>query len=345
MNKRSIIDIEMKIVSNKTNEPMKKKIASSKRKKSINRHGAGTKNMAVGGSLLVLVLLFFAACGKSGKGGDGEAVAARFSADIEAAVSRAADTRWADGDAIGITCTIGTVEHRNVKHVIAAGSGNTFEVSDPVATIYFDDDAPVAFTAYYPHASTSGEAVTMITATTDASNQTGAAQPGIDFLHATATGSMASPGVQFTFTHRMSRVAFTIEAGEGLSSLAPVTGYSVGGLVLDGSFSPLSGTAMASGAVADLEIPLTVGTGVAEVTSTLILYPQTLVSALLTMILADPTSGGTQFFTATLAIPDGELKPGYSYTYPVTVSKTAVVVGQATIVGWTHEHGGDVDAK
>lgn len=317
-------------------------VAKNKR---INKTATAIK-LAARGSLLAIITLFLAACDKPGENG-ATPVAARFSAGIDRPESRAADTWWNDADRIGITGTCGTVDYKNIAHVVtdaATGSFTPVNAASGNNTIYFNDDAPVTFTAYYPHAGTNGTGAPVQTTMTDAPAQTPAAQPGIDYLHATATGSKSAPEVKFAFTHRMSRVALSIKRGDGIASLASLAGYTLAGFRLDGTFDPATGTAAAdaSKTTAPLDIPLAATDADAKVTSTLILYPQTVATATFSVTLAVPDP---QTFTASLAIPGGKLEPGKSYAYNITVNKTGITASKATIGTWTNTSGSDVEAK
>ena len=315
----------------------RRQVARSGKAKRVNNIVTTAKRAATAG-LLAVITLFPAACGNDSPGDD-TPVAARFSAGIDGLASRAADTWWHDGDLIGITGTSGSGEYKNIAHVVTDAATNTFTPVDDDNTIYFNDDDDVTFTAYYPHVGTSS---TSLSGSTDATYQTAEKQPRIDYLFATAKGSKSNPDVKFTFSHRMSRVTLSIKAGEGIASLASMTGYTLDGFYLHGYFETTTGiaTAVPSGNPESLDNPpFTLAEGQKEATSSLILYPQDATKATLSIRL------GNQTFTTDLTVPDGKLEPGTSYAYNVTVSRTGITVSKATIGKWTDKNGDDAEAK
>ena len=173
-------------------------------------------------------------------------------------------------------------------------------------------------------------------------------QPAIDFLYATgATASTHNPEVNFTddtaaggkdcsFHHRMSQITLTFEAGSGVdfNTIKP-TGYTLSGLVLEGSFDTTTGTAEtdANAQTADLTMELD-----GALTSSVILFPQSTTSIELSV------NYNGQPYTATLTIPEGALKAGNNYTYTVTVRNKDLSVSSATISDWKRVNGGNVNA-
>ena len=336
-------------MSNLNIEFMKKErrmVAKNNKHKRTNR-AIKTARLGAGGGLLAVITLFPAACDNTGDD-DVRPVAARFSAGINGLESRATETWWDKGDRIGVTGTCGSVEYKNVAHVVTNAAAGSFAVDNATGTdntIYFNDDTPVTFTAYYPHAGNNGADAPVQTTRTTAKAQSAATQSAIDYLHATATGSKSAPDVEFAFTHRMSRVVLSIKRGDGVASLASLTGYTLAGFRLDGSFDPATGTAEAnaSKSAESLAMPLAAtADSDAKVTSSLILYPQSVATATFSVTLTVPDA---QTFTADLSIPDGKLEAGKSYAYNVTVSKTGITISKATIGTWTDTQGGDATAK
>lgn len=266
---------------------------------------------------------------------DGQ-VAAVINADISNSVlTRASGTAWADSDEIGISES--RFGYNNVPYRWESGKFT------PAGTIiFFQDDDPTTFSAYYPYDADGGT----LTATTDATAQQN--QPAIDFLYATgATASTHNPEVNFTddtdaggtdcsFHHRMSQITLTFEAGSGVdfNTIKP-TDYTLSGLVLEGSFDTTTGTAEtdANAQTADLTMELN---GV--LTSSVILFPQSTASIGLSVYY------NSQTYTATLTIPDGALRAGNNYTYTVTVRNKDLSVSSATISDWNPVNGGNVNA-
>lgn len=280
--------------------------------------------------------LALAACTNDNENLNDGPVAAVINAEISDAVAtRASGTAWAERDEIGIS------ESRfGYANVLYRWENGKFTPTGPI--IFFQDDDPTTFSAYYPYDADGGT----LTATTDATAQQN--QPAIDFLYATgATASTHNPEVNFTnnlstggtdcsFHHRMSQITLTFEEGSGVdfSTIQP-TGYTLSGLVLAGSFDTATGTAEtdANAQTADLTMELD---GV--LTSSVILFPQTKASIGLSV------DYNNQPYTATLTIPEGALKAGNNYTYTVTVRNKDLSISSATISDWNPVNGGNVNA-
>ena len=276
------------------------------------------------------------ACTNDNEVTDNGPVAAVINAEISDAVStRASGTAWAERDEIGIS------ESRfGYANVLYRWENGKFTPAGTI--IFFQDDDPTTFSAYYPYDADGGT----LTATIDATAQQN--QPAIDFLYATgATASTHNPEVNFTnnlstggtdcsFHHRMSQITLTFEAGSGVdfNTIKP-TGYTLSGLVLEGSFDTTTGTAEtdANAQTADLTMELD-----GALTSSVILFPQSTTSIELSV------NYNSQPYTATLTIPEGALKAGNNYTYTVTVRNKDLTVSSATISDWNPVNGGNVNA-
>ena len=264
-------------------------------------------------------------------------VAAVINAEISDAVStRASGTAWAERDEIGISES--RFGYTNVPYRWESGKFT------PTGTIiFFQDDDPTTFSAYYPYDADGGT----LTATTDATAQQN--QPAMDFLYATgATASTHNPEVNFTddtaaggtdcsFHHCMSQITLTFEAGSGVdfTTIKP-TGYTLSGLMLTGSFDTTTGTAETDDATAAQDLDMTLTNG--ALTASVILFPQTKASIGLSVYY------NSQPYTATLTIPDGALKAGNNYTYTVTVRNKDLSISSATISDWNPVNGGNVNA-
>ncbi len=282
--------------------------------------------------------LALAACTNDNENLNDDSVAAVINAEISDAVStRASGTAWAERDEIGISEI--RFGYTNVPYRWESGKFT------PTGTtiIFFQDDDPTTFSAYYPYDADGGT----LTATTDATAQQD--QPAIDFLYATgATASTHNPEVNFTddtdaggtdcsFHHCMSQITLTFKEGSGVdfSTIQP-TGYTLSGLMLTGSFDTTTGTAETDDATAAQDLDMTLTNG--ALTSSVILFPQTKASIGLSVYY------NSQPYTATLTIPDGALKAGNNYTYTVTVRNKDLSISSATISDWNPVNGGNVNA-
>lgn len=286
---------------------------------------------------IAVLALCAAACTNDNEVMDNGPVAAVINAEISDAVStRASGTAWAERDEIGISES--RFGYTNVPYRWESGKFT------PTGTIiFFQDDDPTTFSAYYPYDADGGT----LTATTDATAQQN--QPAIDFLYATgATASTHNPEVNFTddtdaggtdcsFHHCMSQITLTFKEGSGVdfSTIQP-TGYTLSGLMLTGSFDTTTGTAETDDATAAQDLDMTLTNG--ALTSSVILFPQTKASIGLSVYY------NSQPYTATLTIPDGALKAGNNYTYTVTVRNKDLSISSATISDWNPVNGGNVNA-
>ena len=285
---------------------------------------------------LAALALALAACNNDNEilNNDGP-VAARFIADI-APATRASGTTWTGGDRIGVTDIGNDTQYGNVPFILKNGK---FEAEEKV--IYIEDAETHTFRAYYPYNAAGGT----LAATTDATAQQN--QPAIDFLFASgATGDKDSPVVSFTdktkdggadnsFHHRMSRITLTFEVGDGVDfSVVKPERYTLGDVILTGTFNTADGIAAADGTAEALAMDLADG----SLTSSVILFPQTAASLPLTV------NYRSQNYRATLTVPEGALQAGNNYTYTVKVRNKELEVSEATIAKWNDIDGGEVGA-
>ena len=285
---------------------------------------------------LAALALALAACNNDNEilNNDGP-VAARFIADI-APATRASGTTWTGGDRIGVTDIGNDTQYGNVPFILKNGK---FEAEEKV--IYIEDAETHTFRAYYPYNAAGGT----LAATTDATAQQN--QPAIDFLFASgATGDKDSPVVSFTdktdkggadnsFHHRMSRITLTFEVGDGVDfSVVKPERYTLGDVILTGTFNTADGIAAADGTAEALAMDLADG----SLTSSVILFPQTAASLPLTV------NYRSQNYRATLTVPEGALQAGNNYTYTVKVRNQGIEVSEATIAKWNDIDGGEVGA-
>ena len=284
---------------------------------------------------LATLALALAACNNDNENLNGDPVAAQFTANI-APATRASGTTWTAGDRIGITDIGNDSQYGNVPFILKNGK---FEAEGKV--IYIEDAKTHTFRAYYPYNAAGG----ILAATTDATAQQN--QPAIDFLFASgATGDKDSPVVSFTdktdkggadnsFHHRMSRITLTFEVGDGVDfSVVKPERYTLGDVILTGTFNTADGIAAADGTAEALAMDLADG----SLTSSVILFPQTAASLPLTV------NYRSQNYRATLTVPEGALQAGNNYTYTVKVRNKGIEVSEATIAKWNDIDGGEVGA-
>ena len=282
---------------------------------------------------------------------DGE-VAARIMADINNVATRASGDAWTADDRIGISTVPGTkTSYVNIPYI-----WNGTEFGPESTVIYFQSQEEVTFNAYYPFTGTVGASAGIIAKTTDANAQKDL--PAIDFLFAEgAKADKTNPVVAFTdksknnvednsFHHRMSMIAIKFTEGDDMAFAGgKLQSYTLKGLVLEGTFNTETGEAKTTDGeqAADLTISIenpTVDNGVFTA-APVILFPQDMNGAIGIEVTVDE-----QTYKATLVIPNGKkaLEAGNNYTWPITVSKTGMSVGQAEIKDWITVQGDDVTA-
>lgn len=313
-------------------------------------------------------------------------VEARITAGVSGPKTRAVDNVW-NADRIGVmavdapgeSTTMGK-KYKNVEYQTA--STGTFADFTPATAgdgIFFEDASrEFTFAAYAPFASSYNASNLpgnngQITVNTE-NQHTVAKQEAIDYIYATgAKGSKSNPVISFTdntaaggsdcsFKHKMARLILKVQvsAADGFTdpSVLRFANYKLGGLIHEGTFDVLTGTATATGTVVNdwmliestYPTPTTqtvtykcvsdydVNTGV--MTLTMILLPQTLADYLNLEI--TPDDGESQAYSNKDLIKPA-LDAGYSYTYTITVKKTGLTLSGSTIENWNDggSHSGD----
>lgn len=313
-------------------------------------------------------------------------VEARITAGVSGPKTRAVDNVW-NADRIGVmavdapgeSTTMGK-KYKNVEYQTA--STGTFADFTPATAgdgIFFEDASrEFTFAAYAPFASSYNASNLpgnngQITVNTE-NQHTVAKQEAIDYIYATgAKGSKSNPVISFTdntaaggsdcsFKHKMARLILKVQvsAADGFTdpSVLRFANYKLGGLIHEGTFDVLTGTATATGTVVNdwmliestYPTPTTqtvtykcvsdydVNTGV--MTLTMILLPQTLADYLNFEI--TPDDGESQAYSNKDLIKPA-LEAGYSYTYTITVKKTGLTLSGSTIENWNDggSHSGD----
>lgn len=147
-------------------------------------------------------------------GGENSTGEARFSATIDGPVTRAVDQDWEPNDEIGITAksTDGMTDYTNICYYTPDNTGN-FLSKDESRKIYYQSNAQVNFTAYYPWNDLNGGN----TISADTRNQK--LQNTFDFLWSQTDGQKKDNNgkVTFEFKHKMAKVVLTIKRGADVS--------------------------------------------------------------------------------------------------------------------------------
>lgn len=307
--------------------------------------------------LCPLAMLALASC--SSENDTPEAVKngeARFFASINNRNTRASEQSWDAGDQIGISGVSGDKDYKNVAYS-TDGSGN-FNVVTPGFEIYYQNNDPVTFTAYYPFENLLNSEVIL------ANTHEQASQKQFDFLWSQAQGSKAQPNVAFNFAHKMSNVVIVLKCGADVSfDEVKEAKAAISGFLNEGQFSPATGVASATGdasalytfagnADAALNAPMSISDADKTVSYSMILFPQSFSASLPIVVSLD----GRQDFKAALDFTAGNAAAGDAdasnawiagrrYTITVTLHKTAITVEGCTISPWVEANGGNVDAE
>lgn len=281
-------------------------------------------------------------------------VAAQVTAGIDGAITRAVDTSWGNGDAIGISCSSTNTNYTNMKYVTGNGDGNFTHDGGAASGIFFQGTEQVTFSAYYPFSGTEeSKPGTDGSITGNTSNQS-SNQKSIDYMFATgAKTTYANPTINFAngsiFKHKMTRLILVLktDANAGFIADDVKSGtYTLGGLKHDGTFNVTDGTAVAtsSGVTADWSVssncPLADASG--KRTYTMILYPQQVSGAL---PFTATISSQNYKNTADIKFDSNKLLAGTSYTFTITIKKTGLTVSGCTIEGWASGTGGSGNAE
>ena len=268
-------------------------------------------------------------------------VAMTFTADINSVATRATTTGFEAGDMVGIIPLKGNVVEKTQTNIAYTYDGSAFTAAPPY---YFQNYDEVTFNAYYPHQSTLNDPYT-VKIDTRIDNQTTETVNGHkwrknDYLFASAKTTVKTPSVSFTeaagnpFRHVMSSVAIDFKAGtkDGVANLKPLTGYTLGKVVMDGTFNCSTGEVSPKGGTTAEAITVT-GISCAESdteyqTSSLILLPQDVAGGKFSLTV----NFNNTTYTADLTL--SELQAGKLYVFPVIIKNTELEIGTAEIKDW-----------
>lgn len=151
----------------------------------------------------------------------------------------------------------------------------------------------------------------------------------------TVTANVTSPKISFTgdnaFGHIMSQVSFVFKAGDDISDLTALSGYTVKGITTDAKFNTQTCELTSYSNTGDIVVTdLTDATGTEYNATPLILLPQVVDGNTFTL----EVTYNSQTYKASLTVPTEGWLAGYSYTYNVTIKNTGLEVTKAEISGW-----------
>lgn len=260
-----------------------------------------------------------------------------FSGTIGQLATRAGNTTWDSGDAIGIyamttgkTLSQGVYNNKaNVKYA-TNGSGN-FAATDITQSIEFPKDGTnLDFVAYYPYQQT-------VDNNTIAINLTQQSSPAaIDLLYSNDAKkkSNAESTVNLSFKHMLSKVVLSVkaQAGKSLSGLTT----SISDVIVDGSFNLETGTLTTGTTKKNITPVLNFNADNTEATITAILVPkQSLSNVVLKFVL-----NGKEYEWTPSSM---DLESSTKYSFSLVLNDDGDVVAiepKATIEDWTEGNPG-----
>lgn len=262
-----------------------------------------------------------------------------FTADINSVATRATATGFENGDVVGVIPLKGDVVETKQVNIAYTYNGSAFTANPPY---YFQNYDEVTFNAYYPYQSTLDDSYTVEIDTRIDNQKTetvnGHSWRKNDYLFASAETDVKTPSVSFTgekaFTHVMSSVAIKFIAGteDGVANLKPLKGYTLGMVVMEGTFNCSTGDIILKSDANTEAIIVTriscADNATEHQTSLLILLPQTVTDSKLSLTVH---FNGTTY-TADLTL--SKLEAGKLHLFPVTIKNTKLEIGEATIKDW-----------
>lgn len=170
--------------------------------------------------------------------------------------TRAYDTTWESGDAIGICMLKDSEAEQLNKLYTTTGDGSFTATAEEI--IYFPiDGSSRDFIAYYPYRKSIELGEDQKTYSIDVSTQT--SQKAIDLMGTSLVSnkSKTDAAIKFTFAHKLVKLDVSVQAGTGLDgiSLAGVT-VDISGQQTKGTYDIVSGGSVTVGAGAVQDIRL-----------------------------------------------------------------------------------------
>lgn len=252
--------------------------------------------------------------------------AVRFTTEIvDNAATRATESQWTVGDAIGIRMTdaSGNIvdDYANVPYIADANGNFTPAASD---MYYPNSGAQVGFTAYYPYNATLQNGSFAVNLANQSKPET------IDLLYATTTaqyGKFSAGGVTLPFRHMMSKLVLKIQAGAGFTA-ADLTGMQV-------KITRLNTTATFNTATGELTdaatpAPITPHTVLDGSHYEAIVLPAVVAVVGQTMQVAFTVGGKEYVWDA----PQMAFASGQAHEWMVTISRTGITVATGNIAPW-----------
>ncbi len=290
-------------------------------------------------TLAALAIITLASCAKESSPLDPTQVEATFASS---SITRVANNEWEANDKIGVTMTKATTttlaegDYSNTPYTVSA-AGATASFSPDSKVIYLPTDgSSVDFYAYCPY-----------TATIDSNNDidvdiTSQNFTKIDLVATKATGATKeSPKVVFSgdnaFKHQLSKLTISLKIGTGISDLTGLS-TTIKGQYTTAKYNTLTSAISSEGDIANITVATTVATAATTATAEAILIPTAAIAGSTVVFTLD----GEDYIWNTSAV---ELVQGSEHTYEITITKTGLETGDATINKWGEGTGGTGTAE
>jgi hypothetical protein len=281
-----------------------------------------------------------------------ERVEVKFTSAQASVETRVTDNNWAKNDPIGIymlkddyALTVANisegVSNRQYKASDATVGGAAASFEQVGGTIYYPANrggqvVKVKFIAYYPYASTG--ITEDFKLPVNVSNQ--ATQSAIDFLHAPAATEYdkASGAVALPFKHKLVKLVFAIENGDGVSAALTDLTVEITNQEIESTLDLTDGSVPVSTGGAEIIEALTADNGKSSEAIVLPLSDTKDVRFIFTNNDGEEFTGG---------VPDAAWAGGNKYTYTVKLKKNAAVI-TGTIEPWVAGNGDggkEIDAE
>jgi len=277
-----------------------------------------------------------------------------FTADIHSVATRTTAGNFENGDVVGIIPIKGNKVEAAQANIAYTYNGSAFTADPPY---YFQNNDEVTFNAYYPYQSTLGDSYTLEIDTRNGNHKDVTVNGNVwrnnDYLFASAKTTVGTPSISFTedagnpFGHVMSSVAILFKAGTdaGVANLAPLRGYTLGGVVTEGTFDCSTGIVSPKDGVPAEAITVTgilcEESDTEHQTASLILLPQEVNGGKLILKVEFNNT------TYTADLPLSKLEAGILHLFPVTIKNTKLEIGTAIIKDWEYrpETGGNAELQ
>jgi hypothetical protein len=284
-----------------------------------------------------------------------ERVEVKFSSARASVETRVIDNNWAANDPIGIyMLTEGEDDYALTADNISEGVNNRrYKASDATVdgaaasfeqvggTIYYPANrggqvVDVKFIAYHPYSSSVGGDFKL---PIDVSSGKQAIQTNIDVLYAPAPADVEynknSGAVELPFEHKLVKLVFAIENGDGVSAALTGLKVEITGQQTEATLDLTNGDVETEEGEASDITALTADNGESSEAIVLPLSDTGDVNFIFT------NSAGEEF---TGTVPDATWEGGNKYTYTVKLNKIEAEI-TGTIADWGAGDGGPVDAK